>query len=290
LSRKANGPDWLPRTRPVTLPPKIVPFSARNRWLSDTTVRAILCAAGLVAVTPCERESAAFVRDDGTTAYVARRATVLGSNRAPGPNVPLVVQVSRWDRMKDHGGLIEAFGRFVRIAPESRAELFVVGPIMGGVADDPEAEQVLGEVEGQWRASPAAVRDRVHVVQLPMVDADENAAMVNAIQRHAAVIVQKSLREGFGLTVTEAMWKSRPVVASAVGGIADQIHDGVDGLLIRDPTNPDEVAGALARVLGDEALGRSLGAAAHERVLADYLLSASLVRWSDLLRLVLEQT
>ena len=70
-----------------------------------------------------------------------------------------------------------------------------------------------------------------------MADPDENAAIVNAIQRHASVVVQKSLAEGFGLTVAEAMWKRKPVVASAVGGIVDQIEDGTHGLLVQDPTD-----------------------------------------------------
>ena len=68
-----------------------------------------------------------------------------------------------------------------------------------------------------------------------MLDRDENAAMVNALQRHAAVVVQKSLAEGFGLTVAEAMWKSRPVIGSAVGGIEEQIIDGESGLLLAPP-------------------------------------------------------
>ena len=101
---------------------------------------------------------------------------------------------------------------------------------------------------------------------LPMDDDEENAALVNALQRHAAVIVQKSLQEGFGLTVTEAMWKRRPVVASAVGGIQDQIRDGVDGLLVHDPSDLGEFAGALRQVLADDALAQRLGDAGYRRV------------------------
>jgi trehalose synthase len=110
--------------------------------------------------------------------------------------------------------------------------------------------------------------------------------MVNALQRHAAVIVQKSLREGFGLTVTEALWKRRPVVASAVGGIQDQIHDGVDGLLVHDPTDAHEFAQVLARVLTDDELARRLGDAGYERVRENYLSIASLEHWAELVRLL----
>ena len=86
---------------------------------------------------------------------------------------------------------------------------------------------MLEETEAAWRELPPRVRRRVHLALLPMDDADENAVIVNALQRRADVVVQKSLAEGFGLTVSEAMWKARPVVASDVGGIRDQIEDGV---------------------------------------------------------------
>jgi trehalose synthase len=117
-----------------------------------------------------------------------------------------------------------------------------------------------------WRALPEALRRVAHLALLPMADLDENAAIVNALQRHAAVVVQKSIVEGFGLTVTEAMWKGRPVVASAVGGIRDQIRDGVDGLLVRSPTDLGEFAAAVHRALTDEVLARRLGESAHARV------------------------
>ena len=110
--------------------------------------------------------------------------------------------------------------------------------------------------------------------------------MVNALQRHAAIIVQKSLREGFGLTVTEAMRKSRPIVASAVGGIHDQIRDGIEGLLVGDPTDADETAAALHRILESPELGRRLGAAAYERAKERYLSIVSLERWGHLIQLL----
>ena len=91
----------------------------------------------------------------------------------------------------------------------------------------------------RWRSLPEPVRSRVHLASVPMDDVDENAMIVNALQRHATMVVQKSLVEGFGLTVTEAMWKARPVIASRVGGIQDQIADGRDGLLVADPLDLD---------------------------------------------------
>jgi len=116
-----------------------------------------------------------------------------------------------------------------------------------------------------------------------MDDLQENAAMVNALQRHASVIVQKSLREGFGLTVTEAMWKGRAVVASAVGGIQDQIEHGVSGLLLRDPSDIEAFAAILDQLLARPALARRLGQNACARVKQQYLGLRSLAQYADLI-------
>ena len=94
----------------------------------------------------------------------------------------------------------------------------LAGPSVADVSDDPEGAEVLAEVTARRRELPAEKRARVHLASLPMDDVEENAAMVNAIQRRSDVVVQKSLAEGFGLTVAEAMWKARPVVASRSAG------------------------------------------------------------------------
>jgi trehalose synthase len=163
----------------------------------------------------------------------------------------------------------------------------LAGPGVDAVADDPEGAAVFADVERAWRALPESLHRCVDLAQLPMVDAEENAAIVNALQRHAAVVVQKSLEEGFGLTVTEAMWKGRAVVASAVGGILDQIRDGVDGLLVHDPADLAEFGRTLERALGDPALARRLGNAAHVHVREDYLSVSALEHWSALLEQLL---
>jgi trehalose synthase len=163
----------------------------------------------------------------------------------------------------------------------------VAGPSVDAVADDPEGARVFGQLEQTWRALPDGLRRSVHLALLPMQDSEENAAIVNALQRRAAVIVQKSLEEGFGLTVTEAMWKRRPVIASAVGGIREQIRDGVDGLLVHDPRNLVEFAQLLGRVLADQGFGNRLGDSAYERVRANYLSVTALEGWSALLRSLL---
>jgi trehalose synthase len=116
-----------------------------------------------------------------------------------------------------------------------------------------------------------------------MDDLEQNAAIVNAVQRHAAVVAQKSVREGFGLTVSEAMWKGRPVVGSAVGGIQDQIRDGVDGLLVADPHDLGAFAEAVRTLLGDTSRALEMGKAAHERVRDNFLADRDLGEWMALL-------
>jgi trehalose synthase len=194
----------------------------------------------------------------------------------------LVVQVSRWDRLKDPSGVLAGFAR-LDAAKAHGAHLVLAGPSVAGVSDDPEGASVLATVIAEWRQLPDNVRERVHLASLPTVDVDENAAMVNALQRHATLIVQKSLHEGFGLTVTEAMWKAKPVVASAVGGIQDQIEDGVQGLLIADPTDLEAFAAAIARVLDDPAEARRMGDRGHARVIARYLGLDALLRYGALI-------
>jgi trehalose synthase len=116
-----------------------------------------------------------------------------------------------------------------------------------------------------------------------MDDPDENAAMVNALQTRADVVVQKSLAEGFGLTVSEAMWKGRPVVASGVGGIQDQIIDEVTGLVLHDPEDLAQFGHAICRLLSDHELAARLGAAAHEQVRSRFLESRHLEQWVELI-------
>jgi trehalose synthase len=157
-----------------------------------------------------------------------------------------------------------------------------VGPDVTAVDDDPEGNAVFSECMATWRALAPAARRQVHLACLPMDDVDENAHMVNALQRYAAVVAQKSLVEGFGLTVTEPMWKSRPVVASAVGGIQDQIEDGVSGVLLPEPRDLGMFGKAVRELLHDAETSRRLGTAAHARVQDRFLGDRHLIQYVDL--------
>ena len=139
---------------------------------------------------------------------------------------------------------------------------------------------------GDWR--PRRAR-RVHLACLPLTSLDENAAMVNAIQRQAAVVVKKSLQEGFGLGVTEAMWKARPVVASAVGGHLEQIQPRHSGLLVEDPADGAAFGDAIVELLGDPPLAARLGQTARERARALFLNDRHFIRWVDVFGATLER-
>ena len=189
--------------------------------------------------------------------------------------------------MKDPVGTLYGFHRSTHRWDLEPAHLVLAGPAL--TDRDPEEKEVFREVVAAWRSLPEDSRRRVHLVRLPMDDVDENAVMVNALQRQAAVVVQKSLQEGFGLTVTEALWKQRPVIASAVGGMQDQIEHGVSGLLLRHPSDLDALAGAIRQILSNPALARRMGENGRRRVALNYLGSSILARYADLVeRLDLE--
>jgi trehalose synthase len=252
------------------IPPSIDPFSAKNEPISQRNVRLVLGYTGLIGGDG-DVPAVPFTRRDGSNGRINRRADVLQTGPPPPPGAPLVLQVSRWDRMKDMAGVLEAFARHVD--PSLGAHLLLCGPAVTGVADDPEAAEVLDECVALWRKLPHAARSRTHLACTPMADADEAASIVNALQRHAAVVVQKSVAEGFGLTVAEAMWKARPIVASAVGGIVDQVVDGEHGLLVDDPLDLESFGAAVEALLRDpreaERLATNARARAAERFLGD---------------------
>ena len=286
FSRREYVPSWVPPEKVLIIPPSIDPFSAKNVDLTEAQVRASLVLSGLVSDHDDRRETG-FVRRDGTPGEV-RTHTGLVHGHGPVPaDARLVVQVSRWDRLKDMPGVLHGFAGALDALPPD-VHLALVGPETSGVSDDPEGAAVLDECVSIWDRLPLDVQERVHLVSLPMDDVDENAHLVNAIQRHATVVVQKSLVEGFGLTVTEAMWKARPLIASAVGGIQDQIVDGVHGVLLPDATDLGAFRAALERVLGDGDWAAKLGEAARERVRDQYVGDRHLIQYVDLFAALIE--
>jgi trehalose synthase len=176
-------------------------------------------------------------------------------------DLPIVAQIARFDRWKDPEGVIRAFDLARR---ETEATLVLLGNV---ATDDPEGQEVFESLLG---------RKAARVLILTATD----SALVNALQRRAAVVLQKSLREGFGLTVTEAMWKGAAVIGGDCGGIRHQIADGANGFLVG---SVEEAGARIAALLADGALRRRLGAAAHETVRGHFLLSRLVEQELDLL-------
>lgn len=205
--------------------PSIDPLGDKNRDLPPETVRAVLERHGI------------------------------------DPKRPILLQVSRFDRLKDPLGVLEAY----RIVRKSRRHARVQLVLAGGTAlDDPEGSEVLAEVRERAGKDPD-----VHLLLLPP-DAHEE---INALQRGATVVLQKSLREGFALTVTEALWKGKPVVAGAVGGIPLQVIHGETGLLVR---SPEEAAAAVRKILEDPAGARRMGENGREHVRHNFVITRHL--------------
>ena len=205
--------------------PAINPFSVKNRELSEDQIRACLAYHRI----PTDR--------------------------------PLVVQISRFDRWKDPGGVIEA----VRLA-HKHVDCTLV--LLGNTAvDDPEAEAILETIL-------SSADERIVVVSV------EDSILVNALQRQAAVVLQKSIRGGFGLTVTEAMWKGAAVIGGNVAGIRRQIIDGENGFLVE---TVEQTAERLVQLLQAPALRQRIGAAARETVRNNFLLSRLAEDWIGLL-------
>jgi trehalose synthase len=281
FTRSQYVPECCNHGRSTIIPPAIDPFSAKNQDMDDDTARAILVHAGIIEGPPGDGQPT-FTRQDGSPGRVDRAADVIRLGRAPAWEKPLVVQVSRWDPLKDPVGVMNGFARLL----DNRAgdaDLVLAGPNVSAVVDDPEGAETLDQIIENWRDLPHAHRGRIHLASLPMADSEENAAIVNALQRHAAIVVQKSLEEGFGLTVTEAMWKARPMIGSAVGGIQEQIEDGVSGLLLKDPEDLAAFGGLLQQLLADRTRAKALGDAARERVRAEYLGLRQLMQHAALL-------
>ena len=177
------------------------------------------------------------------------------------PKRPIVVQVSRFDRLKDPVGVIEGYQMTRRYAD---CQLVLAG---GGAPDDPEGQAVLAEVMERKGNDPD-----VFVLDLP----SDSHRIINALQRAADVVIQKSIREGFGLTVAEGMWKGNPVIGGNVGGIRSQIIQGVTGYLVN---TVEGMSWRLRELLADPERARHMGELGRQHIRQNFLLPHSLKNW-----------
>jgi trehalose synthase len=299
-----SAPEYIPdflSGRTSIIHPALDPLSHKNRSLSPHKLVGVLCNAGLSrshgpVLTPPFSATAQRLQPDGTFGPAAEPNEIGLLYR------PIVAQISRWDRLKGFGPLLEGFLALKRRLndgtrrwpPRQRRRLQILRLVMAGpdpssIQDDPEAEEMLEGLRHRYCQLQPAQQQDVVLLTLPMVSRKHNALMVNALQRCATVVAQNSIREGFGLTATEAMWKAVPVMGTRACGLRQQIRDGVDGRLVSDPDDPEEIARVLTEMLCDPCQQEAWGRNAQLRVHREFLVFSQLSRWLRLLTAVAER-
>lgn len=279
--------------RATVMRPSIDPLSHKSRELSPHKLAGVLCNSGLVAsnhqvLTEPFAHPALRLQADGTFSPADRPVDIGLLFR------PVVTEVSRWDRLKGFRPLLEGFRRLKRRLrekdhpPRHRRRLEIVrlvlaGPDPASIQDDPEARETLADLSAAFRSLEPQERADVALLALPLDSVKNNALMVNALQRCSTVVVQNSLREGFGLTATEAMWKGIPVMGTHAWGLRQQIRDGLDGRLVKDATNPEEIARTLDEMLADPARRFAWGQSGQRRVNDEFLVFRQIREWLRLL-------
>ena len=283
-------PDFL-AGRASVIHPALDPLSHKNRGLHPHKLAGILCNSGLTepnapVLTSPFPERARRLQPDGTFGP-ANQPDEIGLLYRP-----IVTQISRWDRLKGFEPLMEGFVRFKQCRSGSQkasrarhhrrrqiARLILAGPDPDSVQDDPESRDVLQELCRCYCGLPANCRQDIVLLTLPMKSRKHNALMVNALQNCSRLVVQNSLREGFGLTATEAMWKAVPVLGTSACGLRQQIRDGVDGRLVGNPEDPEEIATVLDEMLQRPQTLERWGRNAQLRVHTEFLIFEQLCRW-----------
>lgn len=297
-----TAPEYIPEyfTRAATiLPPAIDPLAHKNREVDPHKLVGVLVNSGLLraahpVVTPDWDERAMRLGTDGTF----RPATDAGDLGLL--YRPFVTQVSRWDRLKGWQPLIQAFAQLkrklrdyasdpVEVRRLNIARLALVGPDPSSIQDDPEGKEVLEQLKSSYRALEPEIQQDIALLSLPMGSRKYNHLMVNALQRCATVVVQNSIQEGFGLTVSEAMWKRRPVLGSRACGIRQQVRDNLDGRLVDDPEDVDQLAAILAEMLAHPKERAEWGARGQRRVHDEFLVFTQVRRWLRVLSEVLTE-
>ncbi|MDQ3950286.1 MAG: glycosyltransferase [Gemmatimonadota bacterium] len=290
--------EYVPKflaDRASVIHPSLDPLGHKNRELSLHKLVGILSDAGLTEphwplLAPPWPEGARRLQADGTWEPATTPEDIGLLAR------PIITQVSRWDKLKGFEPLMEAFralklGLVSRPAQDVRhrrrlelVRLVLAGPEPSSIQDDPEGLVVLNSLCKRYLAFEPDVREDVALLALPMGSRKANALMVNALQSSSDIVAQNSLREGFGLTVAEAMWKGKPVLGSARAcGVRLQVRDRVNGVLVADPEDAEEIAEAMHRMLADEDQLEAWGSTAQRRVYDEFLIFEELRRWLELL-------
>lgn len=293
-----SAPEYIPdffSARGTVIYPAVNPLTAKNQDLSVHSIAGVLANAALatnfgpVLGDPFERVAERLL-PNGMFAPANMLEDIGLLFR------PIITQISRWDRLKGFSPLMAAFARLKeRLRGEDEIDpfhrrrldlvrLMLVGPDPASVADDPEGREVLEDLIREYQQLDPAIQRDVALIALPMHSRVDNALMVNAIQRTSSIIAQNSIREGFGLTITEAMWKGVPILSNrhAVGP-RQQVRDHLDGRLVDDPRDVDALADAMDEMLRDSVHRGAMGRSAQRRAHEHFLIFNQLSHWLRLL-------
>lgn len=289
-------PDYVPpmlKGKTSIIAPAIDPLTHKNRHLSLHKLSGILIDADIIAsqhpvIAPPFAHGATRVQPDGSFAPPHAQGDLGLLFR------PIITQISRWDTLKGWLPLMQGFAalkledRFRGHSERhdrrlNNARLVLAGPDPAFIADDPEGKATLDELIGAYRSLPAEVQADVAILLLPMQSRKENALIVNALQRCSTIVVQNSLQEGFGLTVSEALWKGIPVMGSQAAGIRQQLRDGLEGRLTANAHDPEAVARTLHEMLIDPEARSAWGFNAQKRAIDHFMVFTQIRKWLQLL-------
>lgn len=292
-----TAPEYIPSClagRASIIHPGIDPLSHKNRDLSVHKLVGILANGALIRApgpmpTPAFPQPAERLQRAGIWAPATEPEDIGLLHR------PIVTQVSRWDRLKGFLPLMQGFAALKRDLADRNGlrdghrrtlqlvRLVLAGPDPASIQDDPEGREVLEELRGAYAALAPDLQDDIAIVVLPMSSQKYNALLVNALQRCSDIVVQNSLQEGFGLTVTEAMWKHAAIMGSQAAGLRQQVRPDLDGCLVADPEDPRAIAAALDGLLRDPWKRETLGRSAQQRAYDDFLVFTQVRNWLALI-------
>lgn len=284
-------PDYLAGCSSI-IRPGLDPLSHKNRELSVHKLAGILCNSHMAidhhpVTTPFFAQPAMRLQPDGTWKPAIFPEEVGLMYR------PIVAQISRWDYLKGFRPLLDGFVRLKErlLSKRSRdmtercrrrleiVRLILAGPDPASIQDDPEGKGVLQDLMEAYLDLDPGLQNQVVLLTLPMGSRKENALMVNTLQRCSSIIVQNSLREGFGLTATEAMWKRTAILGTQACGLRAQIRDQIDGRLSHDGQNPEELASILYDMLDEPKQREYWARNAQRRVHEESLVFSQVRDW-----------
>ncbi|MDH5720049.1 MAG: glycosyltransferase [Spirochaetia bacterium] len=270
--------------------PAIDPYSHKNRELHLHKITGILSNAKIVrlkkdVLTAPFNESVKRLQPDGSfgACYKPENIGVLFR--------PILLQVSRWDKLKGFLPLMKAFIHLKaqgviqeKISKNQKRRLELLRLVLAGpdpisIQDDPEALEVIKEISSFYCSQNSELQKDIAVLLLPMTSEKENALVVNALQKSSSIVVQNSLKEGFGLTVTEAMWKGIPVIGSNARGIRHQIRNHIDGIIIDNPEDTQLLASAISDLLADPMQRKIYARNTQNHVIQEFLIFGQLKKW-----------